>query len=70
MTRPHKSPFGINWSDLEEVKAYADGLARSGLDQTVFKHPQRSNYNITFTQRTDRYRPDWVVYQTGREVMA
>jgi len=56
-----KNPFRVDWTNLEEVIAYAKGM---GVGQTVFKHPDRDNYNITHTERTDRYRPEWVVYQT------
>lgn len=37
---------------------------RLGRGMTVFKHPDRSNFNITHTNRRDRYLPDWVVHQT------
>jgi hypothetical protein len=51
----------IDWMDKAAVVAFANRL---GTGQTVFKHPDRSNYNITHTSRTDRYHPDWVVHQT------
>lgn len=42
------SPFAINWRDLKAVIAYAKRL---GPGQSVIKHPDRSNYNITHTDR-------------------
>lgn len=56
-----KSPFRVNWLDLEQVKEYARKLGRG---QTVYKHPNRPNYNITHTARADLYRPEWVLLQT------
>jgi len=53
----------INWNDINQVIAYAKSL---GNNQTVFKHPQRNNYNITHTSRTDRYKPEWVIYQSSK----
>ncbi len=54
-----------NYMSLEECKLLADRLARVGPAQTVYKHPNRQNYNITFTERHDLYKPEWIVYQTG-----
>ena len=51
----------MNWESRDAVIAYARRLGRG---QTVFKHPDRSNYNITHTSRFDRYEKSWVVYQT------
>jgi len=55
------SPFKINWQDLDEVKGYALKL---GPGQTVYKRPDRPNYNITHTSRKDLYRKEWVLLQT------
>jgi hypothetical protein len=55
------SPFAIDYSDKEQVIAFANKL---GKGMTVYKDPSRSNYNITHTSRTDQYLPDWVVFQT------
>lgn len=54
-------PFAVNYFNLEAVKKYADELGRG---MTVYKHPDRPNYNITHTSRRDLYKPEWVVYQT------
>jgi hypothetical protein len=51
----------VDWTNLEQVKAYA---RRLGKGMTVFKHPDRANYNITHTSRTDQYRVEWVVART------
>ncbi len=51
----------MDWTNKEQVIAYAKKL---GKGQTVFKHPSRNNYNITHTVRTDRYKSEWVVYQS------
>jgi hypothetical protein len=51
----------VNWYDKASVIALAN---KFGPGQTVFKHPNRGNYNITHTSRTDRYERDWVVHQT------
>jgi hypothetical protein len=51
----------MDWNSKE----CAIGLAKKlGKGQTVFKHPNRDNYNITHTSRTDRYKPEWVVFQS------
>lgn len=40
-------------------------LAKSfGKGMTVFKHPDRANYNVTHTSRTDQYQPEWITHQT------
>lgn len=54
-------PFKIDWTSKEAVVAYADTM---GPGITVYSHPERSSYNITHTNRTDLYRPEWVIYQT------
>jgi hypothetical protein len=54
-------PFAVNYFSLEACKKYADEL---GKGQTVYKHPDRPNYNITHTSRRDLYEPEWIVYQT------
>jgi len=56
-----KHPITINYSNLPEVIELAKTL---GKNQTVFKHPERTNYNITHTSRSDRYKVEWVVFQT------
>lgn len=48
----------IDWCNKDSVIAYAKSL---GAGMTVYKHPDRPNYNITHTVRTDLYRPEWVV---------
>ena len=53
--------FKFDWNDMNKV---IDLAITFGPGQTVFKHPDRDNYNITHTERTDQYRPEWVVYQT------
>lgn len=60
-----KEVFSCNFMDLAEVERLAVRLARaSNRGMTVYKHPLRNNYNITFTSRYDRYEPQWVVCQT------
>jgi len=54
-----KSPFAVNWRNLDDVIEYAKQL---GPDQIVIKHPNRPNYNITFKSRTDLYKPEWVMW--------
>ena len=49
------------WLDKDKVIRYAIKL---GPGQTVFKHPDRDNYNITHTERTEQYERDWIIYQT------
>lgn len=61
MNRVAGNPFKINWKDKDAVISYARKL---GTGQTIFKHPSRDNYNITHTERTDQYKPEWVVCQT------
>lgn len=56
-----RSPFNVDWDSLPAVMRYADEL---GKGQTVYKHPDRPNYNITHTERTDLYEQEWVRYQT------
>ena len=51
----------VAWSNKESVIAYA---IRLGNNLTVFKRPDDVNVFITLTSRTDRYEPEWVVYQT------
>ncbi|AXP07811.1 hypothetical protein SmphiM6_120 [Sinorhizobium phage phiM6] len=55
------SPFKIDWKDKDAVIAYAKTL---GKGQTVFKHPDRDNYNITHTECPERYEGCEIVYQT------
>lgn len=58
------SPFKINWEDKEAVIAYAKRMQEEcAVGLVVFKHPSRSNYNITFTDRSDQYDPEWVVFR-------
>lgn len=56
-----KTIFQVDYSDKDAVIALAK---RFGPGQTVFKHPNRANYNITHTSRTDRYQSEWIIYQT------
>lgn len=51
----------IDWKNVDEVTAYAKRLGK-GL--TVFKHPDRANYNITHTSRPELYAGCKVVHQT------
>ena len=37
------SPFAVDWTDIEAVKAYADEL---GSGNVVLSYPDRPNYNI------------------------
>lgn len=53
--------FDLDWTDLETVKTLARSL---GSGQTVYKHPERANYNITHSSRKDLFKPEWVVFQT------
>lgn len=53
--------FGCDYTNLEQVIALADKMGRG---MTVFKHPDRPNYNITHTSRADRYAGCEVKYQT------
>lgn len=56
------NPFAIDWHNKEAVIAYA---MKFGIGMTVYKRPDRNNYNITHTARTDLYEPEWVIYQTA-----
>ena len=47
MGRPSKLS-SVNWCDKEQVIAFAKGLD-SWESQTVYKHPDRANYNICHT---------------------
>lgn len=51
----------IDWNDKNVVIAYAKKL---GKGMTVFKHPDRRNFNITHTEVPKRYEGCEVVYQT------
>jgi hypothetical protein len=55
--------IAIDWCSKDAVIAYAKRL---GKGQTVFKVPDRPNYNITHTSRPDRWQqPGYVlIYQT------
>lgn len=53
--------FHTDYKNLAEVIELAK---RIGKGQTVYKSPERDNYNITHTERTDLYRPEWVEFQT------
>lgn len=44
----------VDWNSETSVLNYATQL---GKGQTVFKHPDRPNYNITHTERWNKY-PD------------
>lgn len=43
----------VDWQDRESVIAYAYAL---GPGMTVYKHPDRANYNITHTAQPDRWK--------------
>lgn len=65
-------PFDLDYSDLNTVKNYAEAMHRNYKDTefppyVVIKHANQPNYNITFKDRTDLYRPDEVVYETTGE---
>jgi len=49
---------GCDFSDKEQVIALARKLGRG---MTVYKHPDRPNFNITHTSRVDLYQPAWVI---------
>lgn len=51
------SPFDVDWTNLEEVKRYADKL---GAGNIVYQHPERDNFNITHS--AIRIHKDWIVY--------
>ena len=53
----------VNWKDKKSVILYAEKLGRG---MTVFKAPDRDNYNITHTARRDRYAIDGyeIIHQT------
>lgn len=58
--------ISADYNDLESCIALAKYLEdKYGIKQVVFKHPSRDNYNITFKSRTDRYKPEWVVWQSS-----
>ena len=65
MPRVAGSPFRINWENKDMVIAYAKKL---GPGQTVYKHPNRSNYNIrhtsTLSRAGDEVPQRWIVHQT------
>lgn len=42
--------FSVDWKSLEAVIAFSETL---GPGMTVIKHPDRDNYNIVHTSRTD-----------------
>lgn len=50
-----------DWYNKDAVIGW---LKKSGYKgQTVFKRPDRQNFNICHTSRRDLYQPAWVVYQ-------
>ncbi len=51
----------MDWTDKNAVIAKAKTF---GKGMTVFKHPDRNNYNVTHTSRKDQYDPSWVVFQS------
>lgn len=51
----------VNWFSKESVIAYAERL---GPGMTVFLHPDRDNYNITHTERVDRYVGCTIIHHT------
>ena len=42
-----KSPFFIDWNDVEDVITYAKSLESPSFTQYVYKSRSRSNFNIT-----------------------
>lgn len=55
-----------NWSSLQEVKAYADIMARGGMQMSVVLYPMRTTYNIIHTVNEHKLeRLATVVYRTG-----
>lgn len=55
------SVFRCDYSNLEQVINLAK---RMGKGMTVFKHPERSNFNITHTEREDRLIGMEILYRT------
>jgi len=59
------SPFKVDWNNREDVIAYAKSLRHN---QVVFKHPERTNYNITHADRfftpNSKYSISWLVFRT------
>ncbi len=56
--------FNIDWTNLDAVKALAN---KFGPGMSVYKHPDRLNYNITHSTREDAERDGvkiHVVYRT------
>lgn len=55
----------MDWSDKAAVIAAAKRMNATSRAQNVivYKHPDRTTYNITHLSRTDLYMPDWVVWQ-------
>lgn len=51
----------VDYANRAAVIAYAKRL---GKGMTVYKHPDRTNFNITHTSRTDLYQTGWVVFQS------
>lgn len=55
--------FSTDYNKLEDVKLLADQF---GPGMTVYKHPDRNNYNITHSSREkDLCKGSEVVYRTG-----
>lgn len=57
---PASSIFRCDYTDLDAV---IDLAKRMGKGMTVYKHPDRDNYNITHTSRKDQYQLEWVKHQ-------
>jgi len=57
----------VNWNDKKSVVDYAIYLSvlGSGCPQTVYKMPDRPNYNICHTENEHRISKDWIVFRTG-----
>jgi hypothetical protein len=53
--------LNTDWFDKDKVVAYAKQLGRG---MTVFRNHGQTNYNITHTERLDRYAGHEVIYQT------
>lgn len=58
--------FGCDYTNKDAVIRLAKEM---GKGMTVFKHPDRNNYNITHTVRITKYEPEKyttceIIYQT------
>lgn len=53
--------FSIDWTNLDEVKKLADKL---GPGMSVYKHPDRQNYNIIHSVKENTESGVIIVYRT------